>query len=100
MSNARKSTVPFKSAAEQCAEYVAKERLKERRREADASIVAHVEQMRRQFGVGLTLGAVIRYVGLLILEADSKPLRECRRFLAKCIAISVMRGLTRARLLH
>jgi hypothetical protein len=96
------SNTSGRSADEQCAEYVQKQRAKLRRAQADESLELHLAKMTRQYGLALTMGALFRYVGLLVLEGShSVMVRQCRRFLAKCIARSIVRGvLTRRPVLH
>lgn len=97
MSNSKKLTT-YRSAEEQAREYVFAQRQKERRDQADASLEAHLKAMTRSFGVTLTLGALFRYVGLLMVESGrSGLLKGCRRHLAKCIVKGV---LTRSRVVH
>lgn len=89
------SNVKFRSAAEQCNEYVDAQRLQQKRAHADRLIRRHVAEMQREVGITLTLGALIRYVGCLLVDGTNRrAVAQCRRFLAKCIALSVMKGLT------
>jgi hypothetical protein len=96
------SNTKVRSADEQCQEYVLKVREMQRRKQADASLDAHLRMMQRQFGVTLTMGSLFRLVGLLV--SDQHPnfmIRHCRGFLARCIAKGIGRRLlTRARILH
>jgi hypothetical protein len=92
------SNLKFRGADEQCGEYVMEQRQKQRRIQADAALEASLKQMTRKFGVTLTLGALFRYVGLLMIESGrAGVLRGCRRYLAKCIVKGV---LTRRRVVH
>jgi hypothetical protein len=97
MSNAKPRTADI-----QCIEHVKKVRIRQSRDAADRAFKLHLDQMTRQFGLTLTLGALFRHVGLLIVEgAHSDTLRTCRRYLTQCIVRSICRGLlTRPRMLH
>lgn len=88
------SNLKVRTAAEQCAEHVDKVRLLERRRAADRALIAHMTQMRQQYGSELTLSALVRYLGLVLLEGAHKPLVQIScRVLAKFIARSTVRRL-------
>lgn len=92
------NVVKFRSAAEQCAEYVVKERAKQRCQQADRALDLYLNSMHREFGTEATLGALVRYVGSMMLDCSrSAMLRVCRRYLTKCIVEGI---LTRARILH
>jgi len=91
-----KSDVKARTAAEQCLEYVIQQRVKQRRDQAQKEIEAHTALMIQRYGVTHTLGALFRHVGWLIADgsAGSEMIRAGRRYLAKKIAQSLLRGLT------
>jgi hypothetical protein len=92
----------FRSADQQCQEYVEKQRARQKRLLADRVLAAHLGKMSTQFGALVTLGAVMRYVGVLLVEAAEKPVMiECRRYLVRKIVRSIVaRVLTRRPMLH
>jgi hypothetical protein len=95
------SSVKYRSATEQCREYAENQRAVERRTRADAVLRASLALMRQEFGATLTLSTLIRYVGQCLVEGTNRAwVSQCCRFLAKCIAISVMKGLTRRAIRH
>lgn len=95
------SSVKYKSATEQCLEYVEKKRVLERRARADAALRASLALMKQEFGATLTLSALMRYVGQCLVEGTNRAwVSQCCRFLAKCIAVSVMKELTRRAIRH
>lgn len=91
-----------RTAAAQCNEYVMAESAKKRRIQADHAMADHLNQMTRDYGVTLTMGALFRYVGLILMEGRGNTMmRQCRRYLAKCIVRAAMSDLlTRGRILH
>ena len=92
------NVVKFKKADEQCAEYVQKQRIKARAQQADRALDLYLNSMHQQFGLEATLGALVRYVGSMMLDCSrSALLRVCRRYLMKCIVEGV---LTRGRIVH
>lgn len=92
----------FKCAEQQCEEYIAKERSKRKREAADVALAAHLDTMSVEHGTVVTLGALMRYVGVLLVEAaDRKVIAECRRYLTRKIVASVLRKLLTTRpMLH
>jgi hypothetical protein len=92
------NVVKFRTADEQCAEYVVKQRIKQRAQHADRALDLYLNSMHKEFGAEATLGALVRYVGSIMLDCSrSALLRVCRRYLTKCIVEGV---LTRARIIH
>ena len=96
------NVLSFKSADQQCLEYVEKERMKRKRAAADKALADHLDKMAIQHGAVVTLGAVMRYVGnLLIVAADRPLMAECRRYLTRKIVRSALhRLLTKSPMLH
>jgi hypothetical protein len=96
------NVVGIRSAEAQCAEYIEKQRQQRYRRAADQAFAAHLDKMAGQYGALVTLGAVMRYVGLLLVEAaDRDAIRLCRGYLARKIVQSATRRLlTGWRMLH
>jgi hypothetical protein len=95
------SSVKYRSATEQCREYVEDKRALERRTRANAVLRASLALMRQEFGATLTLSTLIRYVGQCLVEGTNRAcVSQCCRYLAKCIAVSVMKGLTRRAIRH
>jgi len=95
------TVVKFRSAADQCREYVDKQRLLERRRNADRSLARHLAFMSAEFGALQTLGALMRRVGRELSEGTNAYIVErCCGYLAKIIALAVLKGLTRRAMLH
>ena len=96
------SNVSYLSAEQQCRIYVEKQRQKARRAAADRAIADSLGKLAEHHGGIVVLGALIRYVGSLLIEAaDRNVMIECRRYLTRKIVRSVVRGfLTRHHLLH
>jgi hypothetical protein len=96
------SNTAFRTAAEQVSDYVTSQRLAERRKLARGSLCAHILKMQRQFGAEVTVGALVSFVGVLLVDGAHKTLiRHCSGHLMKCILRSTTKWcLTRARLLH
>ena len=95
------SVMKPRTATELCREYVESQRALQRRAQADAALRASLALMRQQFGVSLTLSALMRYVGRCLVEGTNKAyVSQCCRFLAKCIALSVMKRLTPRAIRH
>lgn len=68
------NVIQFRTADEQCAEYVVKQRAKERMQQADRALDLYLNSMHRQFGVEATLGALVRYVGSMMLDCSRSAL--------------------------
>jgi hypothetical protein len=96
------SNIEVRTAAQQCAEYVSRERLRERRAVADRAIRIHMRSMQERFGSEVTVTALVKYVGtVLVAGARNGLIQQSCRFLAKCIARSVVRRLlTKPPMLH
>jgi hypothetical protein len=95
------SSVKSRTAAELCREYVEGKREEQRRAQADAALRASIALMKQQFGVSLTLSALMRYVGQCLVHGTNNAyVSQCCRFLAKCIALSVMKRLTPRAIRH
>lgn len=96
------NVIKFRSADEQCREYVDRVADRRRRARADRMALECMLRVRRELGADVAAGAFVHLVGAMLVEGAGKPLiRHCCRFLAKCIAISVLRRmLTRRPMLH
>jgi hypothetical protein len=92
----------IRSADEQCREYVDKERRRRRRAAADRAVSQNLDKLADEYGPVLVLGALMRYVGELLVEAhDRWVIVSCRRYLLRKIARSLVKHLlTRAHVLH
>lgn len=95
------NVVKFRSAAEQCREYVEKQRTEERRRQADRAIDRHLAAMSAEFGQLMTLGALMRRVGRELVGGGNRyVVRRCCCYLAGSIGRAMLKSLTPRRILH
>lgn len=92
------NVIRIRNADELCVEYAIKERAKKRCQQADRALDVYLNIMHRDFGTEATLGALVRYVGSMMLDCSrSALLRVCRWYLTRCIVEGV---LTRGRVIH
>jgi hypothetical protein len=96
------NVLPIRSADEQCREYVEKERSRKRRAAADRALAGSLNQLAAEHGALVMVGALMRYVGVLLMERAETPcIAVCRGYLLRKISHSVLKHLlTRARILH
>lgn len=96
------STVDFRSADQQCADYIARVHREKRRKSADTAALEAFLALQRRYGSDLALVAWVQLTGVIVVEGARKLLvQRCCRFLAKAIAVSVFRRvLTRPPMLH
>jgi hypothetical protein len=96
------NVVGFRSAREQCRDYVEMQRARAKRAAAERYLNDHLDTMTVKFGATATVCAMVRTVAVMLVEGATKPLIQlCCRSLAKAIGKSVVkRMLTRGRILH
>jgi hypothetical protein len=96
------SSVKSKSASEQCLEHVEKRRFQAKMDEARESLSDHMERMAIRYGAAITVGVLVRYIGVLLLEGAHRPqVVECRGYLLRKIIRSILRSLlTQPPMLH
>jgi hypothetical protein len=96
------SKVAYMSAEQQCRSYVEQERKKAQRAAAERAVAEAMDKLSAQHGALVVLGALMRYVGLVLAEGGERPVVvQCRRYLTRKIVSAIVRGfLTRLPMLH
>jgi hypothetical protein len=96
------NVIQFRSAQEQCRDYVELQRAKSQRAAAERNLNDHLDKMAVKFGATATVCAVVRTVAVMLVEGATKPLIQlCCWSLAKAIGKSALkRMLTRGHILH
>lgn len=96
------NVIKFRSADEQCREYMDRVAAKRRRARADRLALECLMRIQRECGADIAGGAFVHLTGAILIEGAKKSfVKVWCRFLAKCIARSVLRRmLTRRPMLH
>jgi hypothetical protein len=90
-----------RTADEQCKDYIANERDRKKSANAARDVDTFMEAMRQKYGKNLAFGALVRYVGMvLIAMPDHQVTHVACRVLAKRIVESIYRRLTGRRIIH